>query len=586
MTTYQAPLDDVHFLLYSVFRVESFVEQLQGVEALDGETLTAILAEAKKICEQRLAPLNAVGDAQPATWREGVVFSPPGFKEAYSEFCEDGWGALGGEPEYGGMGLPKSVVAVIEEFIQGANMAFGLAPMLTAGACLLLSSHGSNDLKQRFLPKMLSGEWAGAMDLTEPHCGTDLGRMRTKAVPDADGSYRLSGSKMFITWGDHDLGDNIIHLVLAKLPDAPEGSRGISLFLVPKYRVLEDGQLGGKNGVSCGSIEHKMGIHGSPTCVMNFDEAQGWLVGEAHKGLACMFTMMNYERLVVGIQGVAVAHAAFVRAREYANERLQGRSPILNSGHGPDPIIEHPDVRRMLLQAKSLTEAGRTFYLYVARWLDTARYGKDAATRQRADDRVALLTPVAKAFLTDRAYESCALCQMVLGGHGYVREWGIEQLLRDVRITQIYEGTNGIQALDLAGRKTVASQGRLIEPYIVEMREFLSSAENMDAAAVAPLSEAIEQLELVTSEIVDQPSPTFAASVACDYLDLLGYISYGYMFALNLAALADVADTPFAESKRITAKFYFAKLLPRCASLVTQIRNGAEVICDFDSTLV
>ncbi len=587
MPDYKAPLDDLRFLLHDVFKLESFCSEFSDLSDVDRETADAILEEAAKVCEQLLAPLDRVGDAGGCKWQDGQVKTVDGFKEAYRSFSEGAWGALGGDPDYDGMGMPKTLVSTVEEMVQGANMAFGLAPMLTAGACLSLLAHGSEELKSLYLPKMYSGEWSGAMDLTEAHSGTDLSLMRTKAVPNEDGSYAISGTKIFITWGEHDMAENVVHLVLAKLPDAPSGSKGISLFLVPKRLPDAQGQAGVLNHVSCGSIEHKMGIHGSPTCVMNFDGAQGWLVGGPHQGLACMFTMMNYERLVVGIQGVGVAENAYQCARDYALDRIQGRAPVGSNEpeKEADAIIAHPDVRRMLLETKALNEAGRAFYIYVASWLDRAKFSNDTAKKQKASHRVALLTPIAKAFLTDRAFEACVQAQQVLGGHGYVQEWGQEQHVRDARITQIYEGTNGVQAMDLVGRKTFACKGELLWSYIEEMRDQLESrSSSLPDKLSEEFSEVLALVETVTTEMLEQTDANFPGSAAVDYLNLLGYCSYAYMWIMmysEVETLTQPGGSSFISSKKKTAKFFFKKLLPNVHSLAARIRNGHEVISDF-----
>ena len=485
------------------------------------------------------------------------------------------------------MGMPKTLVAQFEEMMQGANMAFGLAPMLTAGACLALDAHGSQELKEKYLPNMYAGTWSGAMDLTEPHAGTDLGIIRTKAEPNDDGSYRITGTKIFITWGEHDMAENIIHLVLAKLPDAPKGPKGISLFLVPKFLVNEDGSLGERNRLSCGSIEKKMGIKGSATCVMNFDGAKGWLVGEENKGLAAMFTMMNYERLGVGIQGIGAAEASLQNARAYALDRLQSRAP--SGAQQPDkvadPIIVHPDVRRMLLTMKSYVEGGRAFSTYVAQWLDISKYSDDDERRTYAEGMVALLTPVAKAFLTDRGLESCILGQQIFGGHGFIREWGQEQLVRDCRITQIYEGTNGIQALDLMGRKVVGSQGKLYELFAQDVTRFLEDNRDNEALRpfLEPLAAAVERLDDVTEHVLAQAAenPNAVGAASVDYLDLFGLTALGYMWARMVKAAAPKAEgdrSGFYSGKLKTARFYFERLLPKTVSLAESIRSGSEAM--------
>jgi len=437
-------------------------------------------------------------------------------------------------------------------------------------------------LKQRYLPKMYRGEWAGAMGLTEPHCGTDLGMIRTKAQPEADGSYLLSGTKIFITWGEHDMAENIVHLVLAKLPDSPKGSRGISLFIVPKFLPGVGGEVGDRNTVQCGSIEKKMGIKASATCVMNFDSATGWMVGEPNKGLACMFTMMNYERLAVGIQGVGVAEASYQTAVSYAKERLQGRSAT--GAEFPDKpadnLLVHADVRRMLMTMKAFNEAGRAFYFYVAKWLDVTKYGKSAQEREKAEKLTALLTPISKAFMTDVALQSAIHGQQVLGGHGYVREWGQEQHIRDIRITQIYEGTNGIQAMDLVGRKTVASGGEFLSLFEEDVKCFLRSAKEVNGSETfcRKLEKALGDLVESTNDVLQQSknNPHAIGSAAVDYLELFGYVAYAYMWSMmSVAALKRPEGDKFAQAKLETAKFYMNKLLPQVATLKARIKAGA-----------
>ncbi|WP_166254153.1 acyl-CoA dehydrogenase C-terminal domain-containing protein [Marinobacter salicampi] len=586
MADYQAPLRDIRFVLNEVFDAPSLWASLPKLaEYVDPETADAILEEAGKITSGVLAPLNREGDEQGCKWNDGEVTTPDGFREAYQTIVEGGWNGLGGNPEFGGMGMPKTLVAQFEEMLQASNMAFGLAPMLTAGACLALDAHGSEELKSKYLPSMYSGVWSGAMDLTEPHAGTDLGIIRTRAEPQGDGSYAVTGTKIFITWGEHDLAENIIHLVLGKLPDAPKGPKGISLFLVPKFLVNEDGSLGERNSLSCGSIEKKMGIKGSATCVMNFDGARGWLVGEPNKGLAAMFTMMNYERLGVGIQGIGAAEASLQSAREYALERIQSRAPsgAQQKDKAADPIIVHPDVRRMLLTMKGYVEGGRTFSTYVAQWLDIAKYAEDAERQEYAQGMVALLTPVAKAFLTDRGLDACIIGQQVFGGHGFIREWGQEQLVRDVRITQIYEGTNGIQALDLMGRKVVGSEGRLYELFAQDMATFIeeNAADPALRPFLEPLAAALERLSDVTEHVLGQAdrSPEAIGAASVEYLDLFGLTALGYMWAkiVKAAAAKAEADTSgFYTGKLKTARFYFDRLLPKTVSLAESIRSGSD----------
>ncbi|HCL37164.1 MAG TPA: acyl-CoA dehydrogenase, partial [Marinobacter hydrocarbonoclasticus] len=534
-----------------------------------------------------LAPLNREADEQGCKWNEGEVSTPEGFKEAYQTIVEGGWNGLGGNPDFGGMGMPKTLVAQFEEMMQGANMAFGLAPMLTAGACLALDAHGSQELKEKYLPNMYSGVWSGAMDLTEPHAGTDLGIIRTKAEPNDDGSFNITGTKIFITWGEHDMAENIIHLVLAKLPDAPKGPKGISLFLVPKFMVNDDGSLGERNQFSCGSIEKKMGIKGSATCVMNFDGAKGWLVGEENKGLAAMFTMMNYERLGVGIQGIGAAEASLQSAREYANERIQSRAPTgaQQPEKAADPILVHPDVRRMLMTMKSYVEGGRAFSTYVAQWLDISKYSDNDEQRKHAEGMVALLTPVAKAFLTDRGLDTTIIGQQVFGGHGFIREWGQEQLVRDCRITQIYEGTNGIQAMDLMGRKVVGSQGKLYELFAQDVAAFIEANSSDEALRpyLEPLAASLERLSDVTEHVVNQAAnnPEAIGAAAVDYLDMFGYTALAYMWAKVVKAAAPKAEgdtSGFYTGKVKTARFYFDRLLPKTVSLAEGIRSGSDAM--------
>jgi alkylation response protein AidB-like acyl-CoA dehydrogenase len=583
MADYQAPLRDIRFLLNDVFKVQEAWQQLPELaERVDAETADAILEEAAKVAARTLAPLNRKADEEGCRWDNGTVTTPTGFREAYKVYSEGGWVGVGGDPEYGGMGMPKVISAQVEEMVHAANLSFGLYPMLTAGGCLAIYAHASDILKDRYLPNLYSGVWAGSMCLTEPHAGTDLGIIRTRAEPQANGAYTITGTKIFITAGEHDLTENIIHLVLAKLPDAPAGSRGISLFLVPKVMVNDDGSLGERNALACGSIEHKMGIHGSSTCVMNFDEAIGYLVGEPNKGLAAMFTMMNYERLGVGIQGLGAGERSYQSAVEYARERLQSRAatgPVV-PGKAADPIIVHPDVRRMLLTMKALNEGGRAFSTYVAMQLDIAKFSTNAESRSRAEGMVALLTPVAKAFLTDLGLEICVHGQQVFGGHGYVREWGQEQLVRDVRITQIYEGTNGIQALDLMGRKVVGSAGSLYRPFSEEIRTYVETLNDRLTEFAGPLQAALNNLDGLTDWVLSQsaknPNEIGAASV--EYLHVFGYTAYAYLWTRMAEAALNAVDGDFSAGKLATARFYFARLLPRIHSLTASVKAGNDVL--------
>ncbi|MEE4891993.1 acyl-CoA dehydrogenase C-terminal domain-containing protein [Pseudomonas alliivorans] len=582
MADYKAPLRDMRFVLNEVFEVSRLWAQLPALaETVDAETVEAILEEAGKVTSKTIAPLSRNGDEEGCHWKDTVVTTPAGFPEAYRTYAEGGWVGVGGNPDFGGMGMPKVVSAQVEEMLNSASLAFGLYPMLTSGACVSINTHATEELKAKFLPNMYSGVWCGSMCLTEAHAGTDLGIIRTRAEPQNDGSYKITGSKIFITGGEHDLTENIIHLVLAKLPDAPAGPKGISLFLVPKFMVGDDGSVGERNTVSCGSIEHKMGIQASATCVMNFDDAVGYLIGEPNKGLAAMFTMMNYERLGVGIQGLASGVRSYQNAVEYALDRLQSRAPTgaQNKDKAADPIIVHPDVRRMLLTMKAFNEGGRAFSSYVALQLDIAKFSEDDADRKRADDLVALLTPVAKAFLTDVGLETTVHGQQIFGGHGYIREWGQEQLVRDVRITQIYEGTNGIQALDLVGRKIVGSGGAFYQLFSEEVRQFIAASESSLGEFTRPLASALDMLDELTNWVLDRsrsnPNEIGAASV--EYLHLFGYTAYAYMWAMMAkAAVGKEAQEDFYASKVGTARFYFARLLPRIHSLNASVRAGSE----------
>jgi alkylation response protein AidB-like acyl-CoA dehydrogenase len=579
MPQFKAPLRDMRFVLHEVFDAPAMWARLPALaDSIDTDTADAILEEAAKVTSHLIAPLNRSGDEEGAQWHEGRVTTPIGFKQAYTTYIEGGWVGLSGNPGFGGMGMPKMLAVQFEEMLYGANSSFALYSALSSGACLALDAHASDALKNLYLPPMYEGRWAGSMCLTEAHAGTDLGLIRTRAEPEVDGSYKITGSKIFITGGDQDLTENIVHLVLAKLPNAPAGPKGISLFVVPKVLVNADGSLGAANAVSCGSIEHKMGIKASATCVMNFDGASGWLVGEENKGLAAMFTMMNYERLSIGIQGIGCAEASYQSAVTYARERIQGRAPTgaLTPDKPADPIIAHPDVRRMLLGMKAMTEGGRAFASYVGQQLDLSKFSDDASERDSAQILVALLTPVAKAFFTDTGLESCINGQQVFGGHGYIREWGQEQLVRDVRIAQIYEGTNGIQALDLLGRKVLANDGVALRLFAREIRHF---ALHHESAYGNELLQALERLEGLSNWLQERAKTNSnevgAASV--EYLHLFGYVAYAYMWS-RMAAVARSRrdqDPPFYAAKLATAEFYFARLLPRTLSLEASIRAGS-----------
>ena len=578
MSQYQAPLQDMQFNLFDLWQVQKFWEsQPKLAELLDQDTAGAILEEAGKITAETIAPKAAEADLQGVIYNSGSVTTPDHYKEIYRLQCEGGWTGLSGDPEYGGMGMPKTLSSLYEEMMCSADIAFSLYAGLTSGACVALLQHADEATKSFYLPKLYSGEWSGTMCLTEAHSGSDLGIMRTQAAPSDDGSYRITGSKIFITAGEHDLTENIIHLVLAKLPDAPAGSRGISLFLVPKFLPDAQGNPGTRNQAVCGSVEHKMGIHGSATCVMNFDGAVGYLIGEPHKGLACMFTMMNYERLAMGSQGLGAAERAYQNALAYAKDRLQGRIQTKDANKA-DPIIGHADVRRMLLNIKSINEAGRSFSVYVAHQLDKAKF----AGEEKAQAIANLLTPVTKAFMTDRGFDACVTAQQVFGGHGYIKEWGMEQLVRDVRIAQIYEGTNGIQALDFMVRKVAADQGQALNWLFADLMADLGDSTN---PALLQLSKEYQQ---ATANLLARATaePTLLPTVACDFLDLTGYILYGFMWQHSLRALdAGKHSADFIASKQQTAQFYFERVMPRAHSLLAVLKAPAQVVSDMSVEL-
>jgi alkylation response protein AidB-like acyl-CoA dehydrogenase len=587
MPTYKAPLADMRFVLHELHDSQS-TQHLPGCEDFSPELMDSVLEEAAKLAEEVLFPTNQTGDLEGCTYENGVVRTPTGFKQAYNAFREGGWTAMASSPEYGGQGMPVSASILVEEMICSANVAFSLYPGLSHGAYLALYHHGSEEQKKTFLPNMVAGKWSGTMCLTEAHCGTDLGLLRTKAVPNDDGSYTLTGSKIFISAGEHDLTENIIHLVLARLPDAPSGVRGISLFVVPKFLVKQDGSVGARNGVTCTSIEHKMGIKGSATCALSFDDAKGWLVGEAHKGLRAMFTMMNTERLSVGIQGLGVAEVAYQNAVTYARERIQGRS--LTGAKAPDkaadPIIVHPDVRRMLLTMRAYIEGCRALSGWVAREIDILHRSTDEDAKTIADDFTALLTPVVKAMFTDLGFEICSSAMQVYGGHGYVRDHGMEQYVRDVRISQIYEGANGVQALDLVGRKLPQDGGRLLTRFLDPVMEFLEANAAVDGMDpfIAPLQTALEHLQIATGHIMEAGMSNHdeigAASV--DYLRLFGLVALGFMWArMAKIALPKAEDSAFYTAKIGTAKFFMQRLLPQTAALLSAIQSGSETMMHF-----
>ena len=567
---YKAPERDIAFLLNDVFDVQKEWADIPAFADFTDDLLTAVISEGGRIAGGVLAPLNQSGDAEGCTWEDGEVRTPAGYPEAFQEFVQGGWLGLSGNPEYGGQGMPKMLGCLVEEMFWAANPSFYLYGTLTVGAALCIDSHGTPEQKAQYLPMLYSGEWTGAMGLTESHAGTDLGLIRTRAEPQADGSYAITGTKIFITSGEHDLAPNIVHLVLAKLPDAPSGSRGISLFIVPKFLPDANGQPGERNAVSSGSIEHKMGIRASATNVMNFDGATGYLLGEPNQGLACMFTMMNYERLSVGLQGLGAGEQAYQLGAAYARDRLQGRSPTgPQNADGPaDSLLVHADVRRMLLTARAYSEGGRAFAMFAGLQLDRGKYAGDAQAQAFAE----LLTPVAKAFLSDRGFESAVAAQQVFGGHGYIQEWGAEQVVRDTRIAQIYEGTNGVQAMDLIGRKVLRDGGKTLEKLVAHMREVPG-----DAEFAAALEAAFERLEESTRSVVrrSQEDAELPGAVATDYLDLVGHTVYGWLWS-RMAAAAEPDS-----AKKATARFYFDRLLPRTLALAAGIEAASACIAEF-----
>ncbi len=584
MPSYKAPLRDMQFILFEVLKVQDAGNAVAAYAEMTPDVVTAILEEAGRFCENVLQPINRSGDEEGCVFESGSVRTPAGFKDAYAKFVEGGWPGIACDPEHGGQGVPNTVNFAFEEMICSANLSFGLFPGLTHGAYNALQAHGSDDLKRTYLPKMVGGSWSGTMCLTEPQCGTDLGLIRTRAEPSNDGSYRLHGTKIFISAGEHDLTENIVHLVLARLPDAPAGVRGISLFVCPKFLVQPEGSLGARNSLACGALEKKMGIKASPTCVMNFDGATAWLVGVPNKGLAAMFTMMNTARLMVGIQGLGVAEAAYQGALSYARNRLQMRAAT-----GPkypdqpaDPIIVHPDIRRLLMRMKAMTEGCRALALWVGHELDISTGHPDAQRRQDADDLVALMTPIVKSMLTDHGFSAANDGVQIHGGHGYIREWGMEQLVRDARIAQIYEGTNGIQALDLVGRKLSMGTGRLARQFFHPVGAYLEQMANVPAMAeiVAPLAKAFGRLQQATLWLgkAGTANPDDGGAAAADYLRMFGLVAIGYMWCrMAETALAGSADS-FRSAKLECARFYMAKIIPETGSLLVSITAGSKSV--------
>jgi len=587
MPSYTAPTRDTRFIVNELLDLSGY-GNLPGFEMASADVTDAVINEGGKFCSEVLAPLNLPGDQEGCTRNEdGSVTTPKGFKEAFDKFRDAGWGTLAQPEEFGGQGLPHVLGFVMEEFISSANQAFGMYPGLTNGAISALIAKGSQEQKEMYLPKMVSNEWTGTMNLTEPHCGTDLGMIRTKAVPNGDGSYAITGTKIFISAGEHDMSENIIHLVLAKTPGAPDSTKGISLFVVPKFLVDEDGNPGERNGVMCGSIEHKMGIHANSTCVLNYDGAKGWMVGEENKGLAAMFIMMNAARLGVGIQGLSQAEVAYQNAVAYALDRRQGRAltgPVDPEAQA-DPIFVHPDVRRMLMDAKAFTEGMRALCLWGALLVDLTHKAQTEEERAEADAMIGLLTPVIKGYGTDKGYEVATNMQQVFGGHGYIEEWGMSQFVRDARIAQIYEGTNGVQAMDLCGRKLASKGGAAIQAFFKAVGEDIAAAKGDEE--LGPLAEALEkalgQQQAATMWFMNNAmqNPNHLGAGAHHYMHIMGIVTLGWMW-LRMAKVAQAVlaggtdDKAFYEAKLATARYYMDRFLPDAGALRRKLEAGSD----------
>ena len=584
MPTYNAPTRDLQFVLHELLQVGD--GQVPGYADLQADFTSAVLEEAGKIARDVLAPLNASGDREGCRLENGVVRTPKGFKQAFDRMKEGGWTALDCDPAYGGQGMPYVLATAVGEVFVSANMAFNMYQGLTHGAYSAIHAHGTDAQKATYLPKMVTCDWTGTMNLTEPHCGTDLGQLRTKAEPQADGSYKITGQKIFISAGDHDLAENIIHLVLAKAPGGGEGTRGISLFIVPKFMVNADGSLGDRNGVSVGKIEEKMGIHGNATCVMNYDGATGFLLGELHKGMRAMFTMMNEARLGVGLQGYAVAEAAYQNALGYAKERLQGRdvTGVKNPTGPADPLIVHPDIRRSLMDQKSFVEGARAFTLWGASLIDRGHRGGDAS----AEGLVSLLTPVIKGFLTDKGFDAAVQAQQIWGGHGYIEEQGMSQFVRDARIAQIYEGANGVQALDLVGRKLAQDGGKHVMAFFDLVKSFIKENEGdegLKTAFLDPLKAASKDLQTAAMFFMQNAmkDPNAALAGSYDFMHLFGHVCLGLTWArmakaAQAALAAGTTDRAFYETKLVTARYYMARQLPATALHLARIQSGADPV--------
>lgn len=587
MPQYKAPIRDFKFALNEWLNVAQYSGQVPGLEDLS--LVEPILDEGAKFCEEVLFPLNQIGDQQGLKFNSGNVTLPDGFKDAYKMYVESGWGSFACDKEYGGQGLPNVLNTPLIEMVCSANLSFGLMPGLTHGAYTALLYFGTDEQKKKYLPKMVTGEWTGVMCLTEPQAGTDLGLITAKAEPNSDGSYNITGTKIFISCGEHDASENIIHLILARLPDAPVGVRGISLFVAPKIMVNDDGSLGKRNGIQCGSVEHKMGIHASPTCVMNYERAKGWLVGEPHKGLRAMFKMMNEARILVGLQGLGIGEVAYQNSYAYAKERLQGRSlrkqgPILPDKKA-DPIAAHPDVRRMLLTQRSFTEGARVLALWIALHIDIAHHHPDEKKRTEADDFVQLMTPIVKSYLTEMGTDVASIGMQILGGYGYIKEYGMEQYMRDARITQIYEGTNGVQALDLVGRKLSMHNGRYLRRFFHPVSEFISENRENEKMAefTKPLYQALGSLQNASAWIAQKGlgNPEEAAGASVDYQKMFSLVAIGYIWArsalIAINALEEGSEEKaFYEGKLKTARFFLNKILPEHYSLLAKITAGLK----------
>ncbi|MBP3979812.1 acyl-CoA dehydrogenase C-terminal domain-containing protein [Acidovorax sp. JG5] len=597
MPTYTPPLRDMQFVMHEVFNVTADLQQIPKHADMDADTINAVLEEGGKFAAEVTFPLNISGDAEGCTIDQTTheVTTPKGFKEAYAQYIEGGWAALGCDPEYGGQGLPYVVNTMFYEMLNSANQAWTMYPGLTHGAYAALETHGTPEQKATYLPKMTSGEWTGSMCLTEPHCGTDLGLMRTKAEPQADGTYKITGNKIFISAGEHDMSENIIHLVLARLPDAPPGIKGISLFIVPKFHVNKDGSIGERNGIYCGGLEHKMGIKASATCQMVLEDAVGTLVGQPHKGMQGMFVMMNAARLGVGNQSLGLTEVAYQNALAYAKDRIQMRSLSGTKAKDKpaDPIIVHPDVRKMLLTAKAYAEGGRALQAYCAILLEKEHNHPDEKVRKDAGEMLALLTPIAKAFLTDNGHIATNACMQVFGGHGFIKEWGMEQFVRDNRINMIYEGTNTIQSLDLLGRKVLGNNGATLKKFgkLVGQLVAEEGVNEKMAEFINPIALLGDQMTKFTTEIGFKgfQNPDEVGAAAVDYLRVAGHLVFGYFFArMAQVALREIAagnQDPFYQAKLQTARFYFAKLFPETATLMRTARSGSKVLMDTDLAL-